>query len=114
MAAYEELYAMLRRAVADKLQVAARYQGYDREFCPHAIGWAKDGTARVLGYQFGGKSPGGLAEDGSPDNWRCFDINGLRLVQVRTGEWHTAPTHQAIRGRCLHRIDDVGMRVSGL
>jgi hypothetical protein len=99
-----DTYALLRRAVEERLQVVAWYQGYYRELCPHAIGRAEDGTERVMCYQFGGRGKRPLGGAGSPDNGRCFDIAHLRDVQVRVGEWHTAPNH-AHHENCLHTID---------
>jgi hypothetical protein len=48
-------YMTIRDAVLKQLVVTARYDGYDREFCPHAIG-SKNGEEHVLGYQFAGGS----------------------------------------------------------
>jgi hypothetical protein len=43
-----DVYALLRQAILDKSIVSATYDGFPREFCPHALG-TKNGVHNVLG-----------------------------------------------------------------
>jgi len=82
------------------------YDGFLRCVCPHSVGWSK-GLERVIGFQFAGFSPGGLALGG---DWRCFDIQDMRKVSVRDGEWHTGLKHFQPRGfieRVHVDVDDI-------
>jgi len=64
----------------------------------------KKGVAHGLFYQFGGTSEKGLAEPGSPANWRCLSIEGLSDIAILHGEWHSAPFgHQ--HQRCIDVVD---------
>ncbi len=85
-------YALVKKAIQTKSQIVATYNGHRRKMCPHVIG-RKGSRRQALFYQFGGTSSSGLEPDGSPDNWRCIPIRGLRNVEIREGEWHTAPNH---------------------
>lgn len=98
-----DVYALIRRAVIEKLQVIATYHGHIRETCPHVIG-RKNGRAQALFYQFAGGSSSGLGPDGSPGNWRCLFIDELTNVSVRTGVWHTAPNHSRPQS-CVDQVD---------
>lgn len=80
---------ILKDAIANRLQITARYQNHLREFCPHAIGW-KDDAYRVIGYQFGGTSSRGLPAEGE---WRCFLVSGLSDVSAKPGPWSTGAGH---------------------
>lgn len=87
----------LKAAIAKKLQVTATYDGYYREFCPHAIGWKRPtkknpvDTHKVIVYQFGGETSEGPVPAGGA--WKCFDVSGLSGVALREGEWHTGANH---------------------
>jgi hypothetical protein len=69
------------------------YNGRQRLLCPHRLGRNKQGQLRVLCYQYGGESESGLQPDGSPANWRCIALEGLSVVKVLEGAWHTGPNH---------------------
>lgn len=92
---------LLKTAISKKLQITATYDGYGREFCPHAIGWNRDGTYHVMTYQFAGGSSKGLPAGGQ---WRCFDVDKLSDVQVRHGTWHTGTDHTRPQ-TCIARIE---------
>ena len=87
---------VLKDAIRNKRQVTAMFDGFPREFCPHAIGWKgptekkANTTYHVIGYQFGGSSKSGLPPGGQ---WRCFPVDGLSDVASRAGEWHTGDNH---------------------
>jgi hypothetical protein len=99
----EEIYRLLRAAVAGKRPIGALYKKRPRLFCPHRLGRNSAGEWRVLCYQYGGDSESGLAPMGSPDNWRCIVLEKLQAVQLLEGSWKTAPNHS----RPAHCIVDV-------
>lgn len=80
------------------------YDGYMREFCPHALG-VKTGEEHCLAYQFGGHSSRGpIVRGSSPKNWRCFVVAGLSGVSLRDGEWHSCDTRGG-PSQCLDPAD---------
>ncbi len=99
-------FALLERAINNKLIVVAEYQGYYREMCPHTLGY-KDGREKCLFYQFAGQSKSGIGPPGSFRNWRCVFVDELQNVSVRQGSWSTASDHSR-RQTC---VDDVVVAV---
>ena len=101
----DEIYSLIRQAILAKDILAVNYRGSVREMCPHVLGKTK-GSPYALMYQFAGETKGGLERDGSPENWRCLQINKLSHVAVRKseGEWHTAPNYSAMQN-CVNEID---------
>jgi hypothetical protein len=95
----DPIYALIRRAIAEKLCVEAVFGGHRRQLCPHLIG-TRAGQPRALFFQFGGGSGRGLDPGG---DWRCLSIAGLSEVSVRAGEWHTT-SHSELQ-HCLDEID---------
>lgn len=89
----EEIYRVVRAAVANKQPIEANYQGQYRLFCPHRLGRNREGELRVLCYQYGGDSRSGLEALGSPANWRCVALEKLSRVKTVEGDWRTAPNH---------------------
>lgn len=98
-----DVYALIRQAIIDKKIVRAKYRGYIRLMCPHAIG-RKNGQKHALFYQFAGGSSKPLSPDGSKDNWKCMHVNRLSEVSIQDGEWHTANSHTQPQS-CIDRID---------
>ena len=84
-------YHMIERAIREGLQVEAHYKGRHRLFCPHVLGYSSKGNLNVLAYQFGGASVSKSITAGSPDNWRCFSVDGLEIDGLSEGAWHSAP-----------------------
>jgi hypothetical protein len=80
-----DTWALLERAVRQREQVVATYNGRRRAFCPHALG-IKRGRRHVLAYQFAGEAGQTRAE-----GWRCMDVDKLESVVTRPGPWHSAP-----------------------
>lgn len=78
------LNILLSQAIREKRRVFATYEGHEREFCPHAIGY-KDGVERVLAYQFGGSSRRGPVEG----EWKCFTVSNLFGIALTNGDWRT-------------------------
>lgn len=97
------VYRLIRRAIVRRQQIWAVYKGLPRALCPHAIGH-KQGRARCLVYQFGGRSQTRAIVPGSPDNWRCMAVDELREVQVREGAWYTA-WNFARPSSCIDELD---------
>ncbi|HET8629712.1 MAG TPA: WYL domain-containing protein [Thermomicrobiales bacterium] len=95
-----ETYDLLKQAILKREQVVAIYEGEERRFCPHALGF-KHRRRHVLGYQFGGASRSGLPPRGE---WRCFDVDRLAEVATRPGPWYTAPNVFNPQS-CLDTID---------
>jgi hypothetical protein len=89
----EEIYKLVRTAVANKKPIEAVYQGRPRLFCPHRLGRNREGELRALCYQYGGQSQSGLRPAGSPANWRCVALEKLSRVKLVDGAWRTAPNH---------------------
>jgi len=89
----EEIYQLIWTAVANKKPIEASYQGRPRLFCPHRLGWNREGQLRVLCYQYGGESQSGLQPTGSAANWRCVALEKLSKVKLAEGAWRTAPNH---------------------
>jgi len=89
----EEIYLLVWTAVKHKRPMRALYLGHSRLLCPHRLGRNKDGQLRVLCYQYGGESSGGLEPAGSRNNWRCIALEKLRKVELLDGAWRTASNH---------------------
>ncbi|EFD0191031.1 hypothetical protein WEI_04779 [Escherichia coli KTE25] len=96
-------YDLIAKAIKEKLQVTAYYQGFYREMCPHALG-SKKGRKQALFYQFGGESSKGTVTPGSTFNWRCIPIDGLTEVTLQSGQWYTAENHSQAQ-TCVDQID---------
>ncbi len=103
MPAVMETYALLRLAAARRQPVAAFYDGRPRLLCPHVLGRKAD-RLHALVYQFGGGSNSGLPV--TPEGvggWRCFAVEKLSQVELRTDAWRTEPRSR--RQICLDEID---------
>ncbi|MEJ4046215.1 hypothetical protein [Erwinia sp. SLM-02] len=96
-------YEIIARAIREKLQITAYYQGYYREMCPHALG-SKNGRQQALFYQFAGESSRGAVLPGATSNWRCIPVDGLTDVTLRPGTWHSAENHSQAQ-TCVDIID---------
>ena len=97
-------YRVVRDAVGNKQIIKAKYDGYEREMCPHVIGTNKEGREQVLVYQFGGYSSKGIITPNSSSNWRCIQIDKLENIRVEDGEWHTSNNHSSAQV-CVANID---------
>jgi len=100
----EEIYQLVWTAVERNWTIEAMYRGRPRLFCPHRLGRNRDGQLRVLCYQHGGESKGGLQPEGSPANWRCIELERLSRVKLLERAWHTAPNHSR-PGSCVVDAD---------
>lgn len=95
-------YAVLRDAIVNKKQVTCRYNGLNREICPHVLGTGKDGAEMVLSFQFGGQSSTGLPPGGE---WRCMRVDEISDAKSRTGAWHTGDNSHLRPQTCVKDID---------
>lgn len=77
---------VVRHAILRRLMLIAWYDGHRREVLPHALG-RQGSIDRVLCFQVGGGSSKGPIVSHSPNNWRCFDLSRLVIVDVRECEW---------------------------
>jgi hypothetical protein len=100
----EDIYRLIRAAVLSKRPIRAVYDGHDRRFCPHRLGWNREGRIRVLCYQYGGQSNSGLQPVGSPENWRCVALEKLSGIELLEDEWRTAPNHSRPQ-TCVAEVD---------
>jgi len=96
----KEKYDLLSYAIKNKKQVLLLYDGLRREVCPHTLG-EKNGTKRVLVYQFGGQSKSGLPKQGG---WRCLFLQNVTILEVRDGAWHTGTSHTRPQ-TCIDHIE---------
>ena len=96
----EEVHRVLLAAVRQRLPVAAVYDGLARLFCPHVIGWSKNGERRVFGYQYGGESKAGLRPGAG--NWRCMSLERFSRVEPLNDLWRTEPHAPQ---QCVARIE---------
>lgn len=92
-------YELIRRAIEERRQVEALFDGRPRRFCPHAIG-TRAGERRTLVFQVGGDSSRGLPPGG---DWRCLAIDRLSEVGFAEGPWRTKEHSQP--QRCIDEVD---------
>lgn len=95
-----DIYDVIKEAILNKQQVIATYDGFQREMCPHVMGF-KNGRRQVLFFQFAGGSKSGLPPGGQ---WRCIPIDGLSNVTMRPGTWYTGPSHTKPQ-TCVDQIE---------
>lgn len=95
----EAAYELIRRAIGERRQVEALFEGCPRRFCPHAIG-TRAGQPRVLVFQIDGHSSRGLPPGG---DWRCLAIDRLSEVALRDGPWSTKEQSQP--QHCIDQVD---------
>ncbi|MBS1809133.1 MAG: hypothetical protein JST84_13300 [Acidobacteria bacterium] len=96
-------YDSIKTAILNKQNIIAYYKNLKREMCPHVLG-TKKGREHGLFYQYGGESSSGAIIAGSDKNWRCIPIEGLTIVTICDGEWHTAYNHSKSNS-CIDVID---------
>ncbi len=100
-------YRLFREAILTERQITCRYDGRYRELCPHIIGHTGN-AEKVLAWQFGGESKGGLPPGGM---WRCFTLDRVSKVQMREGPWHSGGKHKTAQ-TCVAEIDlDINVHV---
>jgi len=98
----EDTYALVRRAIMERRQVQATYDGHQRRMCPHVLGTA-NGRPRALFFQFAGGSGGGLPPGG---DWRCLLLDGLTGTSIHEGPWHTRAHSEP-----QHCVDEIDLEI---
>ncbi len=98
-------WSLIARAIRQKRQVIAKYNGRHRELCPHALG-IKRGKQHCIFYQFAGTSSSAPIRPNSQDNWRCMNLAKLKIIDVREGPWHTQTNFRTEPG-----IDEIVVQV---
>ena len=81
--------------------MSAVYYGFQREMCPHVLGW-KTGREHALFFQVGGEGSKGLPPGGA---WRCLDLSELSEVSIHEGRWRTGPGYYDNPQSCVDEID---------
>jgi hypothetical protein len=95
-------FSLIKRAIKDKVQIHATYNGHRRLMCPHLLG-TKDGIQHALFLQFGGGSETGLSSN-AKDNWRCLPLNELTEVAYFAGPFHSASNY-SLDQSCIDKVD---------
>ena len=102
-----EFFELLHDAIANRENVSAEYDGYDREMTPHTLGF-KNGREQCLFYQFGGNSSSSSHfPQNDPRNWRCMEVSRLRNLEVVEGLPQTCDRHSQPQ-TC---VDDVEIEI---
>ena len=93
-------YDLFARAIRKRRQVLCLYHGAPREICPIMLGH-RDGTERVLAWQFAGNN-----EKGEPvrGNWKCLSLDEVSEARLRDGPWHAGDSHKLAQ-TCLDSVD---------
>lgn len=94
-------FAQVKHALLERKLVSAVYHGFQREMCPHVLGW-KEGREHALFFQVGGDSSQGLPLAGA---WRCLDLSELSEVSIHEGRWRTGPGYYDNPQSCVDEID---------
>jgi hypothetical protein len=76
-------YGLLRAALLARTACFAFYDGYQRHFCPHVIGW-KGNEEQVLCWQYAGESSRPLPAEGQ---WKCFTVAKFSHLSTTAEAW---------------------------
>jgi hypothetical protein len=64
-------------------------------------------TMSAFNWQSGGRSRSGIIQqDGSAENWRCIEVDGLSDLTIEDGVSHTAPCSSSQR-TCINFWDTI-------
>jgi hypothetical protein len=92
---------VLKQAIGAKRCVRLRVAGTQRRVCPHALGF-KNGSPRLLAFQYEGTSISGLAPGGQ---WRAFFVHDIEDASIIDGGWQGGPNFVAKVEACLDRVE---------
>ena len=84
------VYKQIWRAVREHKQITCTFDGKYREACPIILGYAADGSERVLVFQFGGETSPRSRLPG----WRSFLLTKIHDLKLRDGRWVEGDTHR--------------------
>ena len=100
-------YKLFRQAMFDERRVSCLYDGHPRELCPIVLG-RSNGEEKVLAYQVGGTSSGGLPPQGQ---WKCLRLAKMRNTPVTDGPWREGARHSTPQ-TCVEEVDiDINIHV---
>jgi len=94
------VHEVLKAAIDSRCCVRLRIAGSQRQVCPHALGF-KQGSPRLLAFQYEGASVSGLASGGQ---WRAFFVHEIEDASIIEGAWRSGPNFVAKVEACLDRI----------
>ena len=97
--AYQKIYD----AITNKESFSCTYDGYLREFSPHALGLSKNGDLAALCYQYDGFSSSGKVIPNSIKNWKCIKLEKVKNCEANSDGFHSASNHSR-RQTCVHVI----------
>lgn len=99
----DSTWAVLARALTERLPVRARYHGHDRILCPHLLGW-KHGRPKVLAYQTDGISSTGRLPSQPDQRWRSLYIDQIDQAAIAwEHQWQTASNYTP-NSNCVDQI----------
>jgi hypothetical protein len=97
-----QAYDLLRDALDKRISYFGVYDGFNRQFCPHIIGW-KDGEEQTLCWQYAGESSRPLPIGGQ---WKCFTISKFAQLATTNEPWHAGqPGRTGVPSSCVDQID---------
>ena len=95
-------YDLLRDALQRRVSCFGVYDGHNRYFCPHIIGW-KAGEEQTLCWQYAGESSRPLPPEGQ---WKCFTISKFTQLATTDEPWHAGqPGKTGTPSSCVDQID---------
>lgn len=101
---YEQVYELVRSAIAAKQPITAVYRERRRLLCPYLLGRNRDGRIHALCYQAGGETNSTLKRRGAADNWRCVEVEKLTEVSLSAERWFKAPNYSRHQ-TCIETIE---------
>lgn len=97
---YEQVYELVRSAIAAKQPITAVYRDRRRLLCPYLLGRNRDGRIQALCYQ----SSDDPKRRGSADNWRCVEVEKLTDVSLSDERWLKAPNYSRHQ-TCIETVE---------
>ncbi len=85
------VYRTVKEAIEQRQSLTGRYGSFERLFSPHILGKSDEGRDCLVGFQYGGGRPGGLAPLGE---WCFFEIDGLHGVHPNVDPWRMGQLHE--------------------
>ena len=98
----EEVHRLVYTAVVQRRPIAAIYDGVQRLFCPHVLGYNESNQHRAFCYQYGGDSGSEPQPRAGIGIWRCMALEKLRSVELLDEPWQTEPH---ARQRCVKHVE---------
>jgi hypothetical protein len=96
-------WAVLAHALTERRTVRARYHGHERLLCPHVLGW-KNGRRKLLAYQVGGTTSGGVLPPHREQRWRSLFVDEIEdAVIVWDYPWESADNYSS-QSNCVDQV----------